>query len=53
MAVRPLPHRFTVAEYHQMAVGGVFTEDDRVELIAGEVLEMAPIGAATPAASTA
>ncbi len=45
MAVRPLPHRFTVAEYHQMAVGGVFTEDDRVELIAGEVLEMTPIGA--------
>ena len=44
MAVRPLPHRFTVAEYHQMAVGGVFSEDDRVELIDGEVLEKTPIG---------
>jgi len=28
-----------------MATGGVFGEDDRVELIDGEVLEMTPIGA--------
>jgi Uma2 family endonuclease len=27
-----------------MADGGVFTEDDRVELLEGEVVEMAPIG---------
>jgi len=44
MAVQPVRHRFTVDEYHQMAVGGVFTEDDRVELLEGEVVEMAPIG---------
>jgi len=34
-----------VAEYYQMGVGGVFGEDDRVELIDGEVMEMTPIGA--------
>jgi Uma2 family endonuclease len=37
-------HRFTVEEYHKMAEAGVFTEDDRVELIEGEVVEMTPIG---------
>lgn len=45
MAVRPVPHRFNVTEYYQMGAGGVFGEDDRVELIDGEVLEMTPIGA--------
>ncbi len=44
MAVQPARHRFTVHEYHQMADGGVFTEDDRVELLEGEVVEMAPLG---------
>ena len=36
--------RFTVAEYYQMAKAGIFTEDDRVELIDGEIIEMTPIG---------
>jgi Uma2 family endonuclease len=36
--------RFTVAEYEQMGAVGIFTEDDRVELIAGEIFEMSPIG---------
>jgi Uma2 family endonuclease len=37
-------HRFTVDEYRKMGEGGIFSEDDRVELIDGEVVEMAPIG---------
>ncbi len=37
-------HLFTVEEYHKMGEAGIFAEDDRVELIGGEVVEMAPIG---------
>ncbi len=37
-------HRFTVEEYHAMAEAGLLSEDDRVELIEGEIIEMAPIG---------
>lgn len=44
MAVHAPKHAFTVEEYHRMAEAGIFTEDDRVELIEGEVLEMAAIG---------
>jgi len=36
--------RFTVDEYHRMGEIGVLTEDDRVELIEGEVVKMTPIG---------
>ena len=36
--------RFSVKEYHMMAEAGVFGEDDRVELIDGEILEMAAVG---------
>jgi Uma2 family endonuclease len=39
------PHRFTVAEYHRMAEAGILGEDSRVELIRGQVVDMAPIGA--------
>lgn len=34
---------FTVAEYHQMGEAGILDEDDRVELIAGEVVKKARI----------
>ena len=37
-------YRFNVDEFARMGEAGVFTEDDRVELIDGEVLEMSPIG---------
>lgn len=37
-------HCFTVDEYHKMGEAGIFGENDRVELISGEVVEMTPIG---------
>lgn len=39
------PHRFTTADYHRMAEVGIFGEDSRVELIRGQIVDMAPIGA--------
>lgn len=41
----PIPHRkFTVEQYYQMAATGILAPDERVELIEGEIIEMAPIG---------
>ena len=39
----PERRRFTVQEYDQMVKAGVFGEDDRLELIEGEVVAMSPI----------
>jgi Uma2 family endonuclease len=36
--------RFTVDEFHRMAEVGIFTEDDRVELVEGEIITMTPVG---------
>src|SRR5437667_6134988 len=36
--------RFTLEEYHRMGEVGIFHENDRVELIEGEIVEMTPIG---------
>ncbi len=37
--------RLTVEGYRQMAEAGILGEDDRVELIEGELIQMPPIGA--------
>lgn len=37
-------YSFTVDEFAKMGEAGIFTEDDRVELIGGEIREMTPIG---------
>jgi len=42
--VSPSKRLFTVHEYHKMGEAGILTEDDRVELIEGELIVMPPIG---------
>ena len=44
MSVQIARRHFNVAEFYKMAAAGVFAEDDRVELIEGEIIEMNPIG---------
>ena len=44
MTLQLTRHRFTVGEYHQMGAAGIFLEDDRVELIEGEIVDMPPVG---------
>ena len=44
MSVQIAKHWFTVAEYNRMGETGILSEDDRVELIEGEIFEMSPIG---------
>jgi len=42
----PTLKRFTLAEYHRLAELGFLGEDDRVELICGQIIEMAAKGTA-------
>ena len=43
-------HRLSVEDYHRMAQAGILGEDSRVELIEGEIIDMAPIGSRHAAA---
>lgn len=44
MAVYTEKKYFKVDEYHRMGEAGIFSENDRVELVEGEIVEMTPIG---------
>jgi Uma2 family endonuclease len=44
MSVQVARRYFTIEEYHRMGKAGIFSEDDRVELLDGEILKMSPIG---------
>jgi Uma2 family endonuclease len=42
----PTRHKLSVEDYHKLGQVGILTEDSRVELIEGELIDMAPIGGA-------
>jgi Uma2 family endonuclease len=44
MSVEIAKRPFTADEYERMTEAGILSEDDRVELIEGEIVEMSPIG---------
>jgi Uma2 family endonuclease len=44
MAVPLITHRFTTKDFHRMVEAGILHEDDRVELLHGEIVDMPPIG---------
>lgn len=37
-------HLFSLDDYHRMGATGILREDDRLELIEGEIVEMTPVG---------
>ena len=39
---KPSPRRWTRKEYYRMAEVGIFTPDERIELIEGEIIQMPP-----------
>ncbi len=44
MAIERRRHHFTIGEYERLIESGVLPEDERTELLAGEIVEMSPIG---------
>ncbi|MGB3508287.1 MAG: Uma2 family endonuclease [Microcoleaceae cyanobacterium] len=44
MSVELLKRQFNVEEYNKMPQAGILKEDERVELIRGEILKMSPVG---------
>lgn len=40
----PTRYKLSVDDYHKLGEAGILNEDSRVELIEGELIEMAPIG---------
>jgi Uma2 family endonuclease len=44
MAIQNPKRLISIDDYHRMAADGLFSEDDRVELIDGEIVEMTPVG---------
>lgn len=44
MSVQVSKRLINVSEYYRMAEAGILTENDRVELIHGEIIEMSPVG---------
>jgi Uma2 family endonuclease len=44
MSAEPQKYYFSVDDYYRMADAGLFSDDQHVELIEGEVIEMSPIG---------
>lgn len=41
---KAIPYRFTIDDYHRMGKTGILKPESQVELIEGEVVQMAPIG---------
>ena len=44
MSLQLLRRKFTTEQYHKMVETGILNENDRVELLKGEIIEMTPIG---------
>jgi Uma2 family endonuclease len=44
MAVSVTRHRFSVQHYYQLGDAGILSNEDRVELVDGEIIDMSPIG---------
>lgn len=44
MAAAVARRLFTVADYERMVEAGIFAEDERIELIGGEIVYLSPIG---------